>query len=129
VYGPFCYGALKPDISTLFTTFFLRTSLQFILYMYFKGSIYLFWLVNHKHLLFCVSGQRLWPVLFDQMHVTLYPHLTTTRYDDGLVIVNQQFMIRLVLYENILFISLYINTERNYHNNMTQYNDIIVLLQ
>jgi len=31
--GPFCHGALKPDIhvSTLFTTFFLWTSLQFIL--------------------------------------------------------------------------------------------------
>ena len=30
-YGPFCHGALKYDISTLFTTFFVWTSLQFIL--------------------------------------------------------------------------------------------------
>ena len=31
LYGPFCHGALKLDISTLFTTFFLlTTSLQFI---------------------------------------------------------------------------------------------------
>ena len=33
LYGPFCHGVLKLDLSTLFTTFFLRTSLQFILYM------------------------------------------------------------------------------------------------
>ena len=26
-YGPFCHGALKLDMPTLFTTFFLRTSL------------------------------------------------------------------------------------------------------
>ena len=31
LYGPFCHGALKLDISTLFTTFFLCTSLQFML--------------------------------------------------------------------------------------------------
>jgi len=31
LYGPFCHGALKHDISTLFTTFFVWTSLQFIL--------------------------------------------------------------------------------------------------
>ena len=31
LYGPFCYGVLKLDISTLFTTFFIWTSLQFIL--------------------------------------------------------------------------------------------------
>ena len=30
LYGPFCHGALKHDISTLFTTFFVWTSLQFI---------------------------------------------------------------------------------------------------
>ena len=29
--GPFCHGALKLDICTLFTTFFIWTSLQFIL--------------------------------------------------------------------------------------------------
>jgi len=34
VYGPFCHGALKHDISTLFATFFVWTSLQFILYLY-----------------------------------------------------------------------------------------------
>ena len=36
LYGPFCHGALKLDISTLFATFFLRTSLsfQFILYCF-----------------------------------------------------------------------------------------------
>jgi len=28
--SPFCHGALKLDLSTLFTTFFLRTSLPFI---------------------------------------------------------------------------------------------------
>jgi len=31
MYGPFCHGALKHDISTLFATFFVWTSLQFIL--------------------------------------------------------------------------------------------------
>ena len=31
LYGPYCHSALKFDISTLFTTFFLRTSLQSIL--------------------------------------------------------------------------------------------------
>jgi len=31
LYVPFCHGALKLDMSILFTTFFLRTSLQFIL--------------------------------------------------------------------------------------------------
>jgi len=31
LYGSFCHGALKHDISTLFTTFFVWTSLQFIL--------------------------------------------------------------------------------------------------
>ena len=30
LYGPFCQGALKLDISTLFATFFHWTSLQFI---------------------------------------------------------------------------------------------------
>jgi len=30
-YGPFCHSALKLDISTLFTTFCIWTSLQFIL--------------------------------------------------------------------------------------------------
>ena len=31
LYGPFCHGALKLDMSTLFTTFFLWKSLQLIL--------------------------------------------------------------------------------------------------
>jgi len=31
LYGPFCHGAHKLDLSTLFTTFFLWTSLPFIL--------------------------------------------------------------------------------------------------
>jgi len=31
LYGPFCHVALKLDKSTLFTTFFLRTSLQLML--------------------------------------------------------------------------------------------------
>jgi len=30
LYGPFCHGAHKLDLSTLFTTFFLWTSLPFI---------------------------------------------------------------------------------------------------
>ena len=34
LYGPFYHGALKLDISTLFTTFFLWTSLKFILKTY-----------------------------------------------------------------------------------------------
>jgi len=34
MYGPFCHGALKHDISTLFTTFLVWTSLQFILNRY-----------------------------------------------------------------------------------------------
>jgi len=33
LYGPFCHGALKLYMSTLFTTFFLWKSLQFILRM------------------------------------------------------------------------------------------------
>jgi len=32
-YGPFCHDALKLDMSTLYTTFFLCASLQFILYI------------------------------------------------------------------------------------------------
>jgi len=33
LYGPFYHGALKLEISTLFTTFFLWTSFQFILFL------------------------------------------------------------------------------------------------
>jgi len=33
LYGPFCHGVLKLDISTLFTTFCLWTSLQFKLFI------------------------------------------------------------------------------------------------
>ena len=40
LYGPFCHGALKHDISTLFATFFVWTSLQFIL------------LINTWHIIF-----------------------------------------------------------------------------
>jgi len=37
--GPFCHGALKLDISTLFTTFFLWMSVQFILFkLFMKGN-------------------------------------------------------------------------------------------
>ena len=36
LYGPFCHGAHKPDLSTLFTTFFLWTSHPFI---FTKGSL------------------------------------------------------------------------------------------
>jgi len=39
LYGPFCHGALKHDISTLFTTFFVCTSLQFIFQFYCKQLI------------------------------------------------------------------------------------------
>ena len=35
LYGPFCHGAYKLDLSTLFTTFFLWTSLPFILSLLF----------------------------------------------------------------------------------------------
>jgi len=35
VYRPVCHGALKLDISTLFTTVFLCTSLSFIMYLYY----------------------------------------------------------------------------------------------
>jgi len=35
LYGPFCHGTLKLDISTLFTTFFLWTCLQFIVLCYY----------------------------------------------------------------------------------------------
>jgi len=56
LYRPFCHGALKLDIFTLFTTFFLWTSLQFILagvkltriyrlalpFMYLVSGIFLF---------------------------------------------------------------------------------------
>jgi len=34
LYGPFCHGAHKPDLSTLFTSFFLWTSLPFIFVNY-----------------------------------------------------------------------------------------------
>jgi len=34
LYGPFCHGTLRIDISTLFTTFFLWKFLQFIIYYY-----------------------------------------------------------------------------------------------
>jgi len=37
--GPFCHGALKHDISTLFATFFVWTSLQFILCNYHLGML------------------------------------------------------------------------------------------
>jgi len=33
LYGPFCHGALKRNLSTFFTTFFLWTSLQFIVHL------------------------------------------------------------------------------------------------
>ena len=39
LYRPFCHGALKHDISTLFTTFFVWTSLQFI----FQTHCFAFW--------------------------------------------------------------------------------------
>jgi len=39
LYGPFCHGALKLDISTLFTTFCLWTSLQFVLLVLFKHEL------------------------------------------------------------------------------------------
>ena len=35
LYGPFCHGALQLEISTLFSTFFLWTSLQFICFFSF----------------------------------------------------------------------------------------------
>jgi len=38
--GLFCHGALKLDISTLFTTFFLWTSLQFMLTMWKHFSVF-----------------------------------------------------------------------------------------
>jgi len=38
LYGPFCHGALKHDISTLFATFFVWTSLQFILFIFVISS-------------------------------------------------------------------------------------------
>jgi len=34
LFGPFCHGAHKLDLSTLFTTFFLWTSLLFIFWMW-----------------------------------------------------------------------------------------------
>jgi len=45
-YGPFCHGAPTLDISTFFTTFFIWTSLQIILYLfliYFKQAIDIFY--------------------------------------------------------------------------------------
>ena len=39
MYGPFCQVALKLDVSTYFTTFFLRTSLQFIIIITVVNSI------------------------------------------------------------------------------------------
>jgi len=56
LYGPFCHGALKLDISKLFTPFFLWTSLQFILLSFKVGSGY----PEHAYVLFmpchkCIS--------------------------------------------------------------------------
>jgi len=42
VYGPFCHGAHKLDLSTLFTTFFLWTSPPFILWSGLKTSKLIF---------------------------------------------------------------------------------------
>ena len=42
-YGPFCHGALKLDLSTLFAIFFVWTSLQFILLL--LGS----WMCQHTN--------------------------------------------------------------------------------
>ena len=38
LYGPFCHGALKLDVPTYFTTFFLWKSLQFIFSYNFHGQ-------------------------------------------------------------------------------------------
>jgi len=56
LYGSFCHGALKLDISKLFTPFFLWTSLQFILLSFKVGSGY----PEHAYVLFmpchkCIS--------------------------------------------------------------------------
>ena len=46
LYGPFCHGAHKLDLSTLFTTFFLWTSLSFIIFFY--KALYLCFTHNDK---------------------------------------------------------------------------------
>jgi len=51
LYGPFCHGAHKLDLSTLFTTFFLWTSPPFILESYWRFILkqrYLSW-PKRKH--------------------------------------------------------------------------------
>ena len=43
LYGTFCHGALKHDISTLLTTSFLWTSLQFILDLNYSIGVTISW--------------------------------------------------------------------------------------
>jgi len=47
LYGPFCHGALKPEISTLFTTFFIWISLQFKLYWWTQERCLMDWLLQY----------------------------------------------------------------------------------
>jgi len=74
LYGPFCHGALKHDISTLFTTFFVSTLLQFILLLYvrhFDLHVVLYFRLLDLHIILYV---RLLDLL---LHVRL---LRLTRY-------------------------------------------------
>jgi len=49
-YGPFCHGAFKLGVSTLFTPFFVLTSLQFILYITINSKwFYFFICVRVEH--------------------------------------------------------------------------------
>jgi len=61
LYRPFCHGALKLDISTLFTIFFLWTYLQFIL-------------SNANHTYSFVLER---PVLFELQCVDIYVYIYT----------------------------------------------------
>ena len=54
LYGPFCRGAHKLDLSTLFTTFFLWTSLPFIFKHLFEVRILLTLFTVDKRIIFLV---------------------------------------------------------------------------
>jgi len=57
-YGPFCHGALKLDIFTSFTTFFLWTSLTLILEELY--NYYNIWHITHYQLNFSLLSLILW---------------------------------------------------------------------
>jgi len=79
LYGPFCYGALKLDMSTFFTTFFLWTSLQFILKtipVYRATHLYMYNHITFIHVKHYTFGESLLPINY--MFMTFISDLTQT---------------------------------------------------